>query len=405
MAASKTVPIATKSLVSCLIGNRSTSSLTKGTRFLASQRRCHQERSLSNVPLAKHDGDKEDKILGHARYGGRYTVTMLPGDGIGPEMTGYIREVFREVGAPIDFETVHLDPTTDNYDDLHNAITSVKRNGCAIKGNIESRINQPHIASRNVEMRNALDLFYNVVHCKSVEGIKTRHDNVDVVVVRQNTAGEYAMLEHENVPGVVESLKVVTEESTARLCRFAFDYARENGRKKVTVVHKANIMKLTDGLFLATGERVAREYPDIEFNQMIIDNCCMQLVSNPWQFDVVVLTNLYGTIVTNLLCGLIGGPGLTSGKNLGPKHAIFETGTRNTGSTMVGKNIANPTAMLRAGVDLLRHLDLESHADIIEKGINKTIIVDEIRTSDIGGSHGTSDVVNGVLKYVRENAK
>jgi len=405
MAASKAIPIATKSIVSSILGNRSTSSLTQGTRFLACQRKGHQERNLSNFPLAKPDGETEDKILGSARYGGRYTVTMMPGDGIGPEMTGYIREVFREVGAPVDFETVDLDPTTDNYDDLHNAITSVKRNGCAIKGNIESRINQPHIASRNVEMRNALDLYYNVVHCKSVEGIKTRHDNIDVVVVRQNTAGEYAMLEHENVPGVVESLKVVTEESTARLCRFAFDYARENGRKKVTLVHKANIMKLTDGLFLAIGEKVAREYPDIEFNQMIVDNCCMQLVSNPWQFDVVVLTNLYGTIVTNLLCGLIGGPGLTSGKNLGPKYAIFETGTRNTGSTMVGKNVANPTAMLRAGVDLLRHLDLESHADIVEKGINKTIIVDEVRTSDIGGSAGTSDVVDGVLSYIRENRK
>ena len=131
----------------------------------------------------------------------------------------------------------------------------------------------------------------------------------------------------------------------------------------------------------------------------------MQLVSNPWQFDVVVLTNLYGTIVTNLLCGLIGGPGFTSGKNLGPKYAIFETGTRNTGSTMVGKNVANPTAMLRAGVDLLRHLDLQSHADIVEKGINKTIIVDEVRTSDIGGSAGTSDVVDGVLSYIRENRK
>merc|ERR1712241_1284386 len=268
-------------------------------------------------------------------------------------------------GVPIDFETVKLDSTTDQYDDLHNAIQSVKRNGCGLKGNVEAKINRPDIKSRNVEMRNALDLFVNVIKCKSQQGIETRHKNIDIVCVRQNTEGEYAMLEHENVPGVVESLKVVTEKNTERLCRFALDYARENGRKKVTVVHKANIMKLTDGLFLATGEKVAREHPDIEFNNMIIDNCCMQLVSNPWQFDVVVLTNLYGTIVSNLLCGLIGGPGLTSGKNLGPKYAIFETGTRNTGSTMVGKNVANPTAMLRAGVDLLRHLDLQSHADIV----------------------------------------
>lgn len=373
------------------ISSKKITTLETNLRFLETKRKYQCTGSVCKDP--------------RSRYGGRYTVTMLPGDGIGPEMMGHVSNVFREVGAPIDFETVQLDPTTDNYDDLYNAISSVKRNGCAIKGNIESRMNQPHIKSRNVEMRNELDLFVNVLHCKSVEGIKTRHDDVDVVVVRQNTQGEYAMLEHENVPGVVESLKVITEESTARLCRFAFDYAKENGRKKVTIVHKANIMKLTDGLFLATGEKIAREYPDIEFTNMIVDNCCMQLVSNPWQFDVVVLTNLYGTIVSNLLCGLIGGPGLTSGKNLGPDYALFEPGTRNTGSTLVGKNIANPTAMLKAGVDLLRHLDLDTHADIVEKGINKTLIVDEVRTSDLGGSHGTSDVIDNVLKYVKENVK
>ena len=164
---------------------------------------------------------------------------MLPGDGIGPEMMSYVNEVFRVSGAPVDFETAPLDPSNDNYDDLVNAIASVKRNGCALKGNIETKMNRPDIKSRNVEMRNALDLFVNVVECKSQPGIKTRHDNVDIVLVRQNTEGEYAMLEHENVPGVVESLKIVTEKNTERLCRFAFDYAKKNGRKKVTLVHKA----------------------------------------------------------------------------------------------------------------------------------------------------------------------
>lgn len=163
-------------------------------------------------------------------------------------------------------------------------------------------------------------------------------------------------------------------------------------------------MKLTDGLFLATGQKVAKDYPDIEFNNIIVDNCCMQLVSNPWQFDVVVTTNLYGTIVSNLLCGLIGGPGLTSGRNLGPNYAIFEPGTRNTGSSLVGKNTANPTAMLKAGVDLLRHLELDNYADAVEKGINKTLIVDKILTSDLGGNHGTKDVADNVLQYVKENA-
>ncbi len=164
---------------------------------------------------------------------------MMPGDGIGPEMMGYVKDVFRAAGAPIDWESVSLDPSADNYDDLYNAIQSVKRNGCAIKGNIETKMNRPDIKSRNVEMRNELDLFANVIHCKSQPGVKTRHDNVDIICVRQNTEGEYAMLEHENVPGVVESLKIVTEPHTERLCRFAFEYARQHQRKKVTLVHKA----------------------------------------------------------------------------------------------------------------------------------------------------------------------
>merc|ERR1719400_1894576 len=163
------------------------------------------------------------------------------------------------------------------------------------------------------------------------------------------------MMEHENVPGVVECLKIVTEAHTERLCRYAFEWARENRRKKVTLIHKANIMKVTDGMFLEVSKQVAKDYPDIEHQAMIIDNCCMQLVSNPWQFDVMVLTNLYGTIVSNLVCGLIGGPGVISGTNLGPRYAIFEPATRNTGSRLSGKNRANPCAMLNASADMLKH--------------------------------------------------
>jgi len=345
----------------------------------------------SNIPLAK--------------YGGRHTVTMLPGDGIGPEMMSYVKEVFRYAGAPVDFETVHLDPSTDDYNDLVSAISSVKRNGCAIKGNIETKLNRPDIKSRNVEMRNELDLFVNRVHCKSQPGVKTRHEDVDIVLMRQNTEGEYAMLEHENVPGVVESLKIVTEPHCERLCRYAFDWARENGRKKVTLIHKANIMKVTDGLFLEVSKRVAKDYPDIEHQQMIIDNCCMQLVSNPWQFDVMVLTNLYGTIVSNLVCGLIGGPGVISGSNIGPRYAIFEPATRNTGSYLVGKNRANPCAMLNAGADLLNHLGLDYHSELIRTAVNSTINIDKVHTEDLGGSATSMDIVQNVINHVKNAAK
>eukprot|EP00092_Neocalanus_flemingeri_P010097 GFUD01010881.1.p1 GENE.GFUD01010881.1~~GFUD01010881.1.p1 ORF type:complete len:376 (-),score=99.75 GFUD01010881.1:148-1275(-) len=345
----------------------------------------------SNIPLAK--------------YGGRHTVTMLPGDGIGPEMMGYVKEVFRYAGAPIDFETVHLDPSTDDYHDLVNAISSVKRNGSAIKGNIETNLNRPDIKSRNVEMRNELDLFVNRVHCKSHQGVKTRHEDIDIVLMRQNTQGEYAMLEHENVPGVVESLKIVTEPQCERLCRYAFDWAREHGRKKVTLIHKANIMKVTDGLFLEVSRRVAKDYPDIEHQQMIIDNCCMQLVSNPWQFDVMVLTNLYGTIVSNLVCGLVGGPGVISGSNIGPRYAIFEPATRNTGSKLFGKNRANPCAMLNAGADLLNHLGLKYHSELVKSAVDLTVNVDRIHTEDLGGSATSMDVVQNVINHVKNAAK
>lgn len=344
----------------------------------------------------------QDTSIPLAKYGGRHTVTMMPGDGIGPEMMGYVKDVFRVAGAPIDFEVAALNPSNDSYEDLVNAISSVKRNGCGMKGNIETKMNRPDIKSRNVEMRNELDLFVNVLKCKSQPGIKTRHDNLDVVLIRQNTEGEYAMLEHESVPGVIESLKIITEKSTERLCRFAFDYAKANGRKKVTLIHKANIMKLTDGLFLEVCNRVAQDYPEIEHNDMIIDNTCMQLVSNPWQFDVMILTNLYGTIVSNLICGLIGGPGILSGANYGPRYAVFEPGTRNTGTKLAGTNTANPCAMLNASVDLLEHLHLDEHAQLIRSAINKTINEDKVQTVDLGGQATSMDVVQNIITHIKK---
>lgn len=363
-----------------------------------------QHRGLSSLITIRKKSTESKLNLSEvpsAKYGGRHTVTMMPGEGIGPEMMGYVKEVFREAGAPVDFETVDLDPTTDNYADLANAISSVRRNGCGIKGNIETKLTRPNIKSRNVEIRNKLDLFVNVLKCQSQPGVLTRHDNVDIVMVRQNTEGEYAMLEHENVPGVVESLKIVTAKNTKRLVDYAFKYAIANDRKKVTLIHKANIMKLTDGLFLSVAREVAKNYPDIEFNDMIVDNCCMQLVSNPWQFDVMVLTNLYGTIATNLICGLTGGPGITAGANYGPQYALFEPGTRNTGTKLVGQNTANPIAMISAGKELLSHINLDYHADILGKAIDATLNGDKVHTEDLGGEASTREVVDSILLNIQ----
>ena len=360
----------------------------------------------SPVPTCNPGGTIFDTTanLPVAKYGGRHTVTMMPGEGIGPEMMGYVKQVYKEAAVPVDFEMVEFN--TDNPDlysaDLYNAISSVRRNGVGIKGNIETQTIRPDIKSRNVEMRNQLDLFVNVLHCTSKKGVKTRHDNIDICVIRQNTKGEYSMLEHETVPGVIESYKVTTASDTKRLVHYAFQYAEKNGRKKVTLVHKANIMKETDGLFLSTATEVAKEYPHIKFDEMIIDNCCMQLVSNPWQFDVLVTTNLQGTIASNIICGLIGGPGLTAGLNFGPKYALFEPGTRNTGTNLVGQNKANPVAMLTASVQLLEHIGLNRSAEIIGKAIDSTVNEDKVHTEDLGGNASTQEVVDSILLNVQK---
>ncbi|XP_068156822.1 isocitrate dehydrogenase [NAD] subunit gamma, mitochondrial isoform X1 [Drosophila tropicalis] len=335
-----------------------------------------------------------------AQYGGRHGVTMLPGGGIGPELMTYVREIFRYCGAPIDFEVIDIDPSTEGNDDLEYAITSIKRNGVALKGNIETKSHSLTEVSRNVAIRNELDLYVNVVHCKSYPGIPARHQNVDVVLIRQNTDGEYAMLEHESVRGVVESMKVVTVENAERVARYAFEFARQNNRKKVTTIHKANIMKLSDGLFLEVANRVHKDYPELEHNNMIIDNTCMQAVSNPHQFDVMNMTNLYGTIVSNVICGLIGGAGLLSGRNYGDHYAIFEPGTRNTGTAIAGKNIANPVAMINASIDMLNHLGHKEHANVIYDATYQTIVKDAIRTPDLGGNHSSTDVVENILKIL-----
>lgn len=337
-----------------------------------------------------------------AQYGGRHTVTMLPGGGIGSELMNYVREICRYAGVPVDFEVVDIDPSSESNEDLEYAINCIKRNGVAIKGNIETKSEQLGIMSRNIAIRNELDLFVNVLHCKSYPGVRSHHQNVDLVVIRQNTEGEYAMLEHESVKGVVESMKIITVEAVERLSRYAFEYARAHGRKKVTTIHKANIMKISDGCFLEVSRRIAKEYPDIKHNDMIIDNTCMQLVSNPHQFDILLTTNLYGSICSNVICGLIGGAGLVSGRNYGEHYAVFEPGTRNTGSAIAGKNIANPFAMLNASVDMLNHLGHSQHANAINDAIYQTIVNDKIHTADLGGTATSTDCIQNVLRHLAE---
>ncbi|CEF67939.1 Isocitrate dehydrogenase [NAD] subunit gamma, mitochondrial [Strongyloides ratti] len=335
------------------------------------------------------------------RYGGRANVTALPGDGIGPEMIEHIQKIFKYAQVPVDFEILELNSSDPTDTPLEHAILSMKRNGVCIKGNIETKFNDPTFKSRNVELRRRMDLYANILHCITIPSIPTRHKGIDVVLIRENTEGEYSGMEHETVNGVVESLKIVTQKNIERIARYTFEYAVINNRKKVTAIHKANIQKLGDGLFLKICKEMAdKEYPNIEFEAMIVDNACMQMVSRPQQFDVCVMPNLYGNIISNIACGLVGGPGLVSGVNVGDKYALFETGTRNTGTSLAGKNIANPTAFIRSGIDLLRYLSLDFHAEMLNEALYKALSIQQIHTSDIGGKAKSTDLINAVIENI-----
>jgi len=342
----------------------------------------------------------DQKTKAAITYGGRFTVTLIPGDGLGPEMTSHVREIFRLAGAPIDFETVEIDSEA-NYDA---AVTAVRRNGVALKGNMATNIEAPAMMrSKNVALRTELDLFADIVHCQTMPGLELRHKNLDIVIIRENTEGEYSGIEHESVPGVIESLKVITREKSIRIAEFAFQFAHLNGRKKVTAVHKANIMKMGDGLFLECCREVSKDYPHIAFEGMIVDNTSMQLVSKPQQFDVLVCPNLYGNIVGNIVCGLTGGAGLAPGVNIGEKYAVFETACRNTGSSLVGKNQANPVSMIKASTALLNYLGLHKHATLIDNCCNETLS-SGVTTADLGGNASTNEFVQSMAELVKQRS-
>lgn len=323
-------------------------------------------------------------------------MSLIPGDGIGPELMDSVKTVVDVAGSPIDFEEIPLSAERSSDEDMRRAILSVKRNGVGLKGNLETF---EGMTSKNVQLRTKLDLFAYVQRCKSIEGVPSRYRNIDILVIRENTEGEYSQLEHFNVPGVVESFKIITETKSRQIAKFAFDTAIKTRRKRVTAVHKANIMKLSDGLFLDVCRDVARDYPSIEFNDVIVDNCCMQLVARPQQFDIMVLPNLYGNIIGNIAAGLVGGPGIAAGMNIGTKYAVFEAGTRNSGRSIRGKNIANPSALLLTTADMLEYLGDAADATKLRNAV-LSVLRAGIRTPDLGGTATTKDVVDAVVQYL-----
>jgi len=335
------------------------------------------------------------------KYGGVYTVTLIPGDGIGAEITDSVKEIFEHVNAPIEWEQYDVSGMTSAGEGLfHQAMQSLKRNRVGLKGILFTPISQSGHISWNVAMRQQLDIYASVVLCKSLPGFPTRHSNVDFAIIRENTEGEYSGLEHQSYPGVVESLKVSTRAKAERISRFAFDFALKNNRKKVTCVHKANIMKLGDGLFLNTFRRVAEEYRSsgIEFNDMIVDNTSMQLVARPGQFDVMVMPNLYGAIVSNIGAALVGGPGIVPGCNVGREYALFEPGCRHVAKDLMGTNRANPSAMILSATMMLRHLGLDSIANNIASATFDVINDGKVRTVDMGGSATTSEFTSAIIR-------
>jgi isocitrate dehydrogenase (NAD+) len=323
-------------------------------------------------------------------------VTLIRGDGIGPEVADAVVSVLEAAGAPLEFEEAIVGRRAEESggDPLPPAVLdSVRRNRVALKGPVGTPIGKG-FASVNVALRKSLDLYASLRPVRNVPTVRSRFDNVDLVVVRENTEDLYSGLEHTVVPGVVESLKIITEVASTRIARFAFEYARRERRRRVTAVHKANIMKLSDGLFLDCFRRVAAEYPDIEADDRIVDATCMRLVMNPETFDVLLLENLYGDIVSDLAAGLVGGLGLVPGANLGEDMAIFEA-VHGTAPDIAGTGKANPTALLLSAVLMLRHLDLGEIAENVQRALFATLAAGT-RTPDLGGSATTAGFAKAV---------
>lgn len=335
---------------------------------------------------------------------GRTKCTLIPGDGVGPELVYSVQEVFKAAGVPVDFETFFFSEVHHTMSaPLEDVAKSIATNGICLKG-ILATPDYSHtgeLASLNMKLRRALDLYANVVHVKSLPGVKCRHQNVDAVIIREQTEGEYSALEHETIKGVVECLKIVTKVKSERIAKFAFDYATRNNRKKVTAVHKANIMKLGDGLFLRSCQEIAKLYPKIQFETMIVDNCTMQMVSNPRQFDVMVTPNLYGNIVDNLASGLVGGAGVVAGASYSADCVVFEPGARHTYSEAVGKNVANPTAMLLCSAKMLSHVNLQYYNDMIRNAVNRVLKAGKVRTKDLGGQATTNEYTYAIINNLR----
>jgi isocitrate dehydrogenase (NAD+) len=328
-----------------------------------------------------------------------HRITLVPGDGIGPEVTEAVMRIIAAAGVVVEWERYDagvLAVARHGTTLPPELLDSIRRNKVALKGPVTTPIGEG-FTSVNVGLRKALGLFANVRPVWTIAGIPSRYDGVDLVIIRENTEDLYSGLEHEVVPGVVESLKVITEAASTRIARFAFDYARTHRRTRVTAVHKANIMKLGDGLFLSCTRKVAREFPDVTYDERIVDAACMQLVLDPHRFDLLVLPNLYGDIVSDLCAGLVGGLGVVPGANLGIGVAVFEA-VHGSAPDIAGKNVANPTALLLSALMMLRHIGEEAAAARIMQALGHVLEAGSVLTRDLGGSATTTEFTAAICE-------
>ncbi|ETN80155.1 hypothetical protein RB195_006730 [Necator americanus] len=329
-------------------------------------------------------------------------VVLIPGDGIGPEISKSVQDIFEAAKTPIEWDPVDVTPVKGRdgvFRIPSRCIELMHKNKVGLKGPLETPIGKGH-RSLNLAVRKEFHLYANVRPCRSLEGHKTLYDNVDVVTIRENTEGEYSGIEHEIVSGVVQSIKLITEDASRRVAKYAFEYARQNSRKCVTAVHKANIMRMSDGLFLNICREQASQYPDIKFSEAYLDTVCLNMVQDPSQYDVLVMPNLYGDILSDLCAGLVGGLGVTPSGNIGEDAAVFES-VHGTAPDIAGQDKANPTALLLSAVMMLRYMNLTEHASKIERAVFEAIADGTAKTGDLGGTGTCSSFTADVCARIR----
>src|SRR5712672_961197 len=331
-----------------------------------------------------------------------HRITLIPGDGIGPEVASNVVRIIEAAVVDVEWETHYAGAQAlEKFGETlpQELLESIKRNKVALKGPVTTPIGKG-FTSVNVGLRQVLDLYANLRPVRALPNVPCRYPELDLIVVRENTEDLYSGIEHVVVPGVVESIKIITEKASTRIARFAFEYARREGRKKVTAIHKANIMKLSDGLFLDCFRNVSKDYPEIEADDKIVDNACMQLVMRPEQFDIMLLENLYGDIVSDLCAGLIGGLGLVPGANIGEQGAVFEA-VHGSAPDIAGQGIANPTALLQSAILMLRYLGERDAANKIEAAMLSIFAAGKVRTRDIGGTAKTAEFADAIIQKMK----